>query len=162
MVSDASVADVSDLVAAVGSSVDIIDDTILSQEHRPNASANDTSLEESSSATSSPEVTDNSDADNSPDRIDDELAKKLLDETTFTDTKTSCLSCDYLDTDAMMQWATCKQWIHYGCTLLPAYQLWVFKSTYRKYECNKCVDMPGDFTPSLLVQTTDCFTQTSS
>ena len=162
VVSDVSVADVSDLVATAGSSIDIIDDTILSQEHRPNASANETSLEESSSATSSPEVTDNSNADNSTDRIDDELAKKLLDETTFTDTKTSCLSCDYPDTDAMMQCATCKQWIHYGCTLLPAYQLWAFKSTHRKYECSKCVDMPGDFTRSLLVQTTDCFTQTIS
>ena len=76
VVSDVSVADVSDFVATAGSSVDIIDDTILAQEHRPNASANEISLEESSSATSSPEVTVNSDAEDSTDRIDDELAKK--------------------------------------------------------------------------------------
>ena len=41
--------------------------------------------------------------------------------------------------------ATCKQWIHYQCTRLPLYQLYLLCETGRKFECEQCTEIPDKF-----------------
>lgn len=47
-----------------------------------------------------------------------------------------------IDDDNMLLCTKCKSKYHYRCTALPAYQIAMFlTSRYRKFECEKCVDV---------------------
>ena len=56
-----------------------------------------------------------------------------------------CPCCDNEDSSQMIQCATCKSWLHFTCSALPPYQLYVFTKTQRKFECEMCINVPGDF-----------------
>ena len=55
----------------------------------------------------------------------------------------------------MLKCSKCKRMTHYRCTLLPAYQLYLFtRETYRLYVCDTCVgDIPDDFKGHCLEET---------
>ena len=57
----------------------------------------------------------------------------------------SCVKCPRSDDNCMLQCATCRSWLHYGCTNLPQYQLYAFSRTSRKFECEKCVRVTDTF-----------------
>ena len=74
----------------------------------------------------------------------------------------NCTCCHHPDSDDMIQCANCKKWLHYVCTMLPSYQLWVFTSTCRTFECSACVQVPEDFQNKFHVCLTNQETQTES
>ena len=55
----------------------------------------------------------------------------------------------------MLKCSNCKRMTHYRCTLLPAYQLYLFtRENYRLYVCDTCVgDIPDDFKGHCLEET---------
>ena len=46
-----------------------------------------------------------------------------------------------------IQCNNCLLWIHFNCTQLPRYQLYVYDSTNRKYMCELCAVTPDTFLP---------------
>ena len=56
----------------------------------------------------------------------------------------SCKSQCSEDDDAI-QCQECKFWMHYGCTNLPEYQLYLYECTQRKFTCKFCVDVDDEF-----------------
>ena len=73
--------------------------------------------------------------------------KNSVSDATLIATK-SCADalCIMDDTEDMIQCSSCLSWRHYDCTALPAYQLYAFISSSRRYECISCVArrMPDD------------------
>lgn len=59
--------------------------------------------------------------------------------------RASCVMCKSLDDNKMIQCKKCNSWLHYSCTELPKYQIFLFHSTVRKFECEKCTVVPCDF-----------------
>lgn len=59
----------------------------------------------------------------------------------------TCKKCNAkcTDTDQSIQCQDCKGWIHYVCTRLPAYQLYLYESTQRRFTCEFCTEMDDDF-----------------
>jgi hypothetical protein len=51
----------------------------------------------------------------------------------------------------MIQCSMCKVWLHLKCSNLPAYQLYNFTTTQRRYQCEVCTSVPTNFR----VDTTD-------
>ncbi len=47
--------------------------------------------------------------------------------------------CGTEDDDKMVQCKQCKGWLHYRCTKLPTYQLYLFCNSNRAYKCAACV-----------------------
>ena len=54
--------------------------------------------------------------------------------------KTPCKESDHA-----IQCQECKYWVHYRCSDLPGYQLYLYESTQRRYTCKICVDIDEDF-----------------
>ena len=54
--------------------------------------------------------------------------------------KTPCKESDHA-----IQCQACKYWVHYRCSDLPEYQLYLYESTQRRYTCKICVDIDEDF-----------------
>lgn len=53
--------------------------------------------------------------------------------------------CKKLNTNEMIQCNLCRKWVHFWCTLLPPYQLFILSTTTRLYTCAECVDLPDRF-----------------
>lgn len=53
-------------------------------------------------------------------------------------TPTCTISCGQITDKFMIHCSKCQQWTHYKCTLLPAYQLYMFVNTTRKFTCEMC------------------------
>ena len=49
-----------------------------------------------------------------------------------------CCACQQPVIEAGINCTECKKWIHYQCTELPAYQLYLYESTTRKFTCSLC------------------------
>jgi hypothetical protein len=60
-------------------------------------------------------------------------------------TPTCTISCGQITDKFMIHCSKCQQWTHYKCTLLPAYQLYMFVSTTRKFTCEMCSNVPIRF-----------------
>ena len=58
-----------------------------------------------------------------------------------------CKSCksQCCDEEDAMQCQECKYWMHYNCTDLPEYQLYLYECTQRKFTCRFCVDIDAEF-----------------
>ena len=58
-----------------------------------------------------------------------------------------CKSCKTPceESDHAIQCQECKYWVHYRCSDLPEYQLYLYESTQRRYTCKFCVDIDEDF-----------------
>ncbi len=53
----------------------------------------------------------------------------------------SCACCVNPDSaDNMIKCNDCRQWLHFACSQLPAYQLPIFMATQRRYTCQLCVN----------------------
>jgi hypothetical protein len=50
----------------------------------------------------------------------------------------NCNSCNDEDTSYMFLCCVCSKWVHYMCTMLPRYQLFIFATTARKFQCMNC------------------------
>ena len=60
--------------------------------------------------------------------------------------KSKCPICrDQQNDNKAIQCNSCLQWVHYHCTQLPRYQLYVYQSTKRKFTCEKCAQTPDNF-----------------
>ena len=61
--------------------------------------------------------------------------------------KFTCKKCAVgcIDGENCIQCQDCKTWIHYKCSKLPPYQLFLYESTQRKYTCEFCAEMDEDF-----------------
>lgn len=56
--------------------------------------------------------------------------------------------CSYCNTDSggtTIQCNDCKSLCHFSCTRLPRYQLFVLRSSHRKYSCESCLSIPQSF-----------------
>ena len=60
-------------------------------------------------------------------------------------TPTCSISCVQITEKFMIHCSKCQQWTHYKCTLLPAYQLYMFVNTTRKFTCEMCSNVPIRF-----------------
>ena len=49
------------------------------------------------------------------------------------------------DREAGIQCDVCKFWVHMLCSNLPLYQIWAYKATTRKYECESCLEKRENF-----------------
>ena len=74
--------------------------------------------------------------------------------------KTASSSCSVAECKSdinkhMLKCPKCKRMTHYGCTILPAYQLYLFtRENYRLCVCDTCVgDIPDDFKGHCLEET---------
>lgn len=61
-----------------------------------------------------------------------------------------CKSCRSacLEKDHALQCQECKYWIHYKCSDLPVYQLFLYENTQRRFTCKFCVNIDEDFLTS--------------
>lgn len=59
----------------------------------------------------------------------------------------SCSRCEKLtdDKEGTLQCFKCKSYVHYVCSRLPGYMLYLLKTTEFFYVCEGCVDAPSDF-----------------
>ena len=63
-----------------------------------------------------------------------------------TDTRLICTQlCEEAQNAYMIQCSKCRLWTHYRCTRLPTYQLYLLTSTSRRYNCEKCTNVPPSF-----------------
>ena len=53
-------------------------------------------------------------------------------------TKKYCCLCNDNESNLMIQCSDCRNWVHYRCSQLPAYQILVFTKKNRKYTCKNC------------------------
>ena len=62
----------------------------------------------------------------------------------------TCKKCqmDYVEGENCIQCQDCKTWLHYNCSMLPPYQLFLYESTQRKFTCEFCTDMDEEYEPS--------------
>ena len=60
----------------------------------------------------------------------------------------TCKACRHPcnEEEDAIQCTECKFWMHYRCTNLPEYQLFLYESTQRKFTCKFCVDIDEEFT----------------
>ena len=59
-----------------------------------------------------------------------------------------------------IQCTECKFWMHYNCTNLPEYQLFLYESTQRKFTCKFCVDVDEEFSDNFKSsQNQSCLTE---
>ena len=56
-----------------------------------------------------------------------------------------CGECAMTVTETGIQCVDCRLWYHYGCSQLPAYQLYIFEVSQRQYSCTKCSKMNDEF-----------------
>ena len=56
----------------------------------------------------------------------------------------TCPMCSERDNDDMIQCCTCRSWLHFACTKLPAYQILTFSKTQRKFTCENCTEERED------------------
>lgn len=56
-----------------------------------------------------------------------------------------CGVCNVPVSDTGIQCTDCKLWYHYGCTQLPAYQLYIYEVSQRRYSCETCSEMNSRF-----------------
>ena len=61
------------------------------------------------------------------------------------DTTESCKICTRVASKWMIQCNSCKHWIHLACTNLPRYQLFIYSTTGRKFQCELCTTVPEEF-----------------
>ena len=65
--------------------------------------------------------------------------------------------CEEKVNNFMLKCSDCRKNVHYKCSRLPMYQIYLYKSGKRKYICEPCVgDIPADFRE----QVTDIFNPT--
>ena len=59
----------------------------------------------------------------------------------------TCKTCKFscTDKDQSIQCQDCKEWVHYICTKLPPYQLYLYETTQRRYTCEICTEMDDDY-----------------
>ena len=61
-----------------------------------------------------------------------------------------CPVCNFPSENFVIQCDDCKQHIHYECSKVPTFQLWLFTKTQRKFTCERCtVTLPQYVKPSL-------------
>ena len=62
-----------------------------------------------------------------------------------------CKSCKNQcnEEEAAIQCQECKYWMHYRCTNLPEYQLYLYECTQRRFTCKFCVDIDDEFSENL-------------
>ena len=56
-----------------------------------------------------------------------------------------CGECDKTVIETGIQCVDCRLWYHYSCSQLPAYQLYIFEVSKRRYSCAKCSKMDDEF-----------------
>jgi ribonuclease HI len=56
-----------------------------------------------------------------------------------------CSLCCNKDEQQMLQCKLCRKWLHYCCTDLPRYQLYLLCSTTRIFQCAGCTTIPDNF-----------------
>ena len=56
-----------------------------------------------------------------------------------------CGVCKEPVSDDGIQCGDCKLWYHYTCSKLPSYQLYLYEKSQRKYTCEECSTVDGDF-----------------
>ena len=58
-----------------------------------------------------------------------------------------CKSCNIpcKENEQAIQCQECKYWVHYKCSDLPEYQLYLYESTQRRYTCKFCVSIDNYF-----------------
>lgn len=61
--------------------------------------------------------------------------------------KFTCNKCltDCVEGENCIQCQDCKTWIHYICSRLPPYQLFLYESTQRRYTCESCTEVDEEF-----------------
>ena len=69
------------------------------------------------------------------------LLKTGLDENHDIVGNHSCIECTLADDDYMIQCKYCQKWLHYKCTLLPAYTLSHYATTTTRYKCRMCQEV---------------------
>ena len=57
----------------------------------------------------------------------------------------NCGVCDKAVSETGIQCVDCRLWYHFSCSQLPAYQLYIFEVSQRRYSCEKCSMMDDDF-----------------
>ena len=76
-----------------------------------------------------------------------------------TCSKESCLSPD---STYMLKCCDCKLSIHFSCTNLPRYQLYLYVKTSRKFSCEVCSLIPADWAPDYIAPATSSPSHPSS
>lgn len=103
-------------------------------------------ITETSSSTIS-DFTEISDMSEPSDELEQTIIKCPVDTTMVKENKPkSCHKCNELDNEEMIQCNSCNKWIHYSCSLLPPYQIYIFITSSRRYSCPDCVTIPESFT----------------
>ena len=78
------------------------------------------------------------------------VASKSQEENVTQKPQYICKSCNSQcsEDDDAIQCQECKFWMHYRCTNLPEYQLYLYECTQRKFTCKFCVDIDAEFSES--------------
>ena len=66
---------------------------------------------------------------------------KMRCQTYLRKTNRTCGRCNVCNSKAeeyVIMCADCKEYVHFACSELPVYQLWLYTNTTRKYTCEKC------------------------
>ena len=79
------------------------------------------------------------------DETEIKMSKAKVDEMSESgDEGKNCKYCEDDDDKYMMKCEKCKNWVHYMCTELPAYQISLLSNTSRRFTCKKCVNIDKD------------------
>ena len=78
-------------------------------------------------------------------RVIPKVATKGEESIQYVDTNCKMCTKEVINSGPGIQCMDCKNWFHYTCTDLPAYQLYVFEVSNRKYSCEECSGMDQKF-----------------
>ena len=80
----------------------------------------------------------------------------MSDETCIKALESACngVGCSITSTNMpFLKCADCKMLVHYQCSKLPDYQVYMFVKKQRKYTCERCVTLPPDWVRSEVTET---------
>ena len=78
-------------------------------------------------------------------RSDVQQGKETRKSDVISEKKYNCGTCKSPVADDGIQCGDCKLWFHYTCSKLPAYQLYMYEKSQRKYTCETCSNMDTEF-----------------
>jgi ribonuclease HI len=64
--------------------------------------------------------------------------------------KISCLFCKEGDSEDMIQCDNCTKWVHYQCTKIPRYHMYLMTHSKRKFICEPCASETNDIPESFM------------